>query len=252
MFAGFIDYLSRYRVVVDDEGGLALQRLLGRFVDFPLVDGFSLVHVEGEGELAAFTGLGFHPNPASHGLDNGFGDRQAQPRPAVFARGGPIDLGKGFKDLADLVFWDAYSGIFYGKSQRDLVVPVVDFIIQADDEADFALRREFDGVAQQVDQDLIDPRGVAVDVPGKIGRVVDVRVQRVFGHAGGRDLDDLADGFFQVEVHVLKLDLARFELGEVQNIVDDADQMPAARHDQVEVVFLLALQIRLFQQLAEP
>ena len=99
-------------------------------------------------------------------------------------------------------------------------------------------RRELHRVREQVEDDLLDPSLVAVDhVDLRIGgeRDTDPVLRRALAHHHDAALERLPKG---ERVH-LELDLSRLDLGEVEDVVDQREQMVPRRDDVVEVLRLL-------------
>ena len=204
-----------------------------------------------EGDLdpegAAASGLAGDADAAVHPLDDLLGDGQPEagaavvparssPRPARTAGTGGARPVRRHADarVRDL---DAHGrGVRPGR-----------------DRGDAARRRcrggELDRVAQQVDDDLAQPRRVAAEAAVEAGlddrREVD---------AGGRGLDreqlhGVLDDEPQVEIERLERDALRLDPGEVEDVVDDAEQGVGGGADGVAVLALLAVERRLRHQL---
>ncbi len=103
----------------------------------------------------------------------------------------------------------------------------------------FALLGELHGVAAEVDENLTQARRVALDELGQL-RIHDAReLQALAVRLDGEQPRHVLDGVAQVEVDVLEIELARFDLGEVENVVDDREQRRGAVADRLGVVALV-------------
>ena len=91
---------------------------------------------------------------------------------------------------------------------------------------DLALLGELAGIAQQVEQDLSQPHGVhsngAEVLLGLDNQAVLVLLRELAGGA-----DDLVDQRSELDRLRIELQLASLDLGEVEHLVDEAEQMGA-------------------------
>ena len=94
----------------------------------------------------------------------------------------------------------------------------------ADVETDLPGLGELDGVAQEVGEDLSDPQRVALEATMQLGRVIDTEHEPLFL---GRDLHqvhDILDQLSEIEGCLVELQLTSFDLGEIEDVVEDAKQ----------------------------
>ena len=117
-----------------------------------------------------------------------------------------------------------------------------------------ALGRELHGIREKVEDDLPHPPFVARDdVDVRDGREVHTHhaVRRPFAHH-----DDAAlERFLQGERRDVQLELARLDLGEVEDVVDQRQQVVSGREDVLDVLLLLLVEVAehpLAQYLREP
>src|SRR5581483_10958741 len=103
-------------------------------------------------ERAALSLGALGPDSSAHQLGEMPGDGEAQPGSPVLARGGRMGLGEAFKDGLELVLGDADAGIGHGEANR---AGLVDIRVVEDADDDGAAIRKLDGVADQVDEDLM-------------------------------------------------------------------------------------------------
>ena len=81
----------------------------------------------------------------------------------------------------------------------------------------------------------------------------EIRNSRFFSCAFWPTIDDrLSSDVFQPEVGLLHVELAGFDLGEVQNVVEDAEQRLGGGLDLGEIVVLLGRELGLERQVSQP
>ena len=125
-----------------------------------------------EAELAAVAHLARDPDPAAHQLGQALADRQPQAGAAVAARGRGVDLAERLEQPVQPVRRDADAGVADREGQLVKRRRAVE-AAGAHREDDLAPLGELDGVGEQVEQDLAQPRHVADDGGG--GPVADAR-----------------------------------------------------------------------------
>ena len=111
---------------------------------------------------------------------------------------------------------------------------------------------ELDRVAGEVHEDLADAHRVAVEQPGNRGvdehRHPHVALRGdVLGHAA-----DLLDDFREVERLLLDDQLPRFDLREVEDVLDDAEQLERGVADQVDHLHLVVVEAGLVKHVDHP
>ena len=116
--------------------------------------------------------LALDPEAASHQRHQPRRDGQSQARAAVPARGRAVGLGEGLEDHGLLLGRNADARVLDAEVQADLVA---DPFLLHDANDDLAVLGELDGVADQVDEDLGQPAGIA-----------DQRLGHVRGHLAGQ------------------------------------------------------------------
>ena len=113
---------------------------------------------------------------------------------------------------------------------------------------DLAGGGEFDAVAEQVDEHLAQPGHVAEDLRRHAVVHLVGQVELLFRRLGGQQIQGVLDARAQVEGLVLQFELAGFDLGEIQDVVDDGEEGFAAGVDGFHVTALLGGQGRLQEQ----
>ena len=118
-----------------------------------------------------------------------------------------------------------------------------------DGDDDLALLGEFDGIADEIDQDLTEPPRVPGQRVGHVGRDAAGQFQAL----GVGPLREGAQGVFhghaEAERGDLEVELARLDLREVEDVVDHRQQGVGRRLDQAQVFALLGRELRVQHQL---
>ena len=119
----------------------------------------------------------------------------------------------------------------HGEACDDLVFALADHAAAQDYAALFG---KFDGVAQEIDQDLADPHRVAMQhrrQGGDVGNDFEALDLRPLGDQAA----SVADQAVHLEIAQFQLHLAGFDLREVEDVVDDAEQVLGGAADLVEL-----------------
>ena len=109
--------------------------------------------------------------------------------------------------------------------------------------------RELDGVREQIQQDLTQPRTVAVDGNRHVGvdPVIDLKALGV--RLVGEHLAGFLDGAPQVEVGAIELEKSGFDLREVEHVVDDPQERLTGGPQRIEVLLWTGSKRGVSQQL---
>ena len=110
-----------------------------------------------ESETAALARLGGDLQGTPHQGGQALADGQSQAAAAVFAGSGAIGLGKGGEDAGELFRGHADAGILYLDPDQRWLRRCGN---QGRLEGNMALSREFDGIAQQIQQDLLEAQRI--------------------------------------------------------------------------------------------
>ena len=156
-------------------------------------------------------------------------DREPEAGSTVLARVAAVHLPELLEDQLELVRGDADAGVRHGEG--DVVTPT------GDGHGDRPLVRELDGVAQEVEKDLLDlvlvgvePRQVRIDRLHQAHLLaLDQRLHRAEAEVNQR---------LEVEGHRADLDPAGLDLGEVEDVVDERQEVLGADEDLLEVLVL--------------
>ena len=221
-------------VVVDHQHSRVVD---GRRTDVPLFAGFFLGQLEPgrEVEGAAAADFAFDPDPPSHEVHQPRGDRQSQAGAAETAGGRAVGLLEDLEDHLLLLRRHADARIADGEVQHDLAVA---HRFRPDLEHDLAALGELDGVAHQVDDDLPQAGGIAAEKGGHVGTNPAGQFQALAVGAHRQRPHRVAQVLVEVEVDAIQHDLARLDLGEVEDVVDQTQQGFSRFGDDLEEVAL--------------
>ena len=176
---------------------------------------------DGEMELGAVGGGGFDVDGAAHEFDQALADGESEAGTAETAGGGGVGLGERHEEAGDLFLGHADAGITDGKAEVGLSG---DGMRALDIEDDLAVLGELDGVANEVEEDLPETAGVGADARGDVGVEVDDELDALLDGLLGEEVHDAFDDGVEVELLGEDLDLGGLDLGEVEDVLDDAHE----------------------------
>ncbi|WP_249931324.1 hypothetical protein [Ramlibacter sp. 2FC] len=205
-----------------------------------------LLQAQREPEGGALARGAFDPDAAAHQLRQALGNREPQARAPVAARGRAVGLLERMEQAGDLLRRQADAGVAHGAAQQHIARPLLQ---HAHADRDLAVLGELDRVVGKVDQDLTEPQRVTDHPLGHRVLHVDHQLQTL---GRGLFLDHVGDAgqhLLELEVDRLYIELAGLDLGEVQHVVQDAQQVAAGAQHLVQVVALARVQSALGHQL---
>ena len=236
--------LSRRGVWIDDQHAHSNQATL----PWRCGDAFDRVvrHFRGRLECAAAIRRALHGHLAAHRLHQTFDNGQAEARAAGAARVGAVGLSKRIEDDRSFMRIDADSGIAHFEVQRqiggkDCVAP--------DAHHHFALTCELDRVAYEIDQNLAQPKRIAPQPIRNAAVDGERNVQTLLRGSHAESLHRVGDQLANGEVHRLQLEAARFDLGEVEDVLDGRQERFGGAPGQVELLAPLRRGIAVDRQL---
>ena len=186
-----------------------------------------------------------HLDMAVHQFDDALRDGQAQAGASVLAGSRGVFLAERLEDVGQILFAHADAGVLDGELQRALAVVAPALLDEERHRA--AFRREFDGVAQDVDHDLLELHAVTdVVLVDGADRAAVVRNSLV-GALAADDGVDLLEIVGERELIVLDDHLPRFYAGHVEDVIDDAEQVLCRGADLQQVFFDSVGNIRLVE-----
>ncbi len=107
---------------------------------------------------------------------------------------------------------------------------------------DFAVVGELHGVGDEIDENLAEPRGIGGDDGRQAGRGLDPEADLLFPGAGGEEGDGGLDAIGENEGRVLDLKPVSLDLGEIEHVVDDGEEVVAALADGFHALALLGIE----------
>ncbi len=206
----------------------------------------SFLHVAGKVKCAALPDFAFHPHAPSHQFHQLARNRQAEARSAKAARRGSVGLCKGFEN--DLLFFNgnAHAGVGNGNVQAHLLA-CDGFDFRTDE--DVSLLGEFDGVSDQVHDELTQPRWISDQYSRHLGRYTGKHLQKFLFRSQGQCLECFLQQIADRKFGLFQFESARLDLGKIQNVVDDVQEAIGGRFDQVEIIPLLRCQRSIERQI---
>ena len=177
-----------------------------------------------------------HVDCAAHQADHLSGNRHAQTRAFDFVDASVLFTGKRLIERLDVFLRHADTGILHAINQPQTVFLVQRFFPQKHLYAS-ARRRILDGVAQDIDEDLIEPELIGEKL--FMQNILKPNIQPDILSARLRidDIDEVFHLLGKREGCRAERKLPAFHLGDIQNIVDERQQM-LARQQQLAQAFI--------------
>ena len=172
-------------------------------------------------EDRALVGFALDPDPAAHDFGEPLADGEAEAGAAILARRRRIDLAEGLEQTIHAIRGDAAARVADLEMERRVVAVLDD---RPDGQRHFARRGELHRVAQEIDQDLPQARDVAMNPPRQRGIDLRGELEPFLGGANREQVHRFFDAFHEVERLVLDVESARFDLREIQDVVDEREQ----------------------------
>ncbi|MNZ32326.1 hypothetical protein D3C78_496490 [compost metagenome] len=189
----------------------------------------------------------FDPDAASHHLHQALGDRQSQAGPSVLASGGTIGLDERLKNSLALLFAHADARVAHPEMQLDLALVTPEAL---DAQHDFTLFGELRRVVAQVGQDLAQPQRVANQCGRQIGNRAVEQLQAFILGPQAYHIGEVLQHVFQAERNTLQVHPAGFDLGEIEDVVDDPQQVLRRTMHFHNVVALPVIEVGAQRQVA--
>ncbi len=237
----------------DDPGDFLIvdnEDTVGFFVDRRMVleprDDFGL-KIESKRRPDPF--LALDAQLASHRVDEFLRNRQPQPRSAVTAGRGAISLHERHEQPLQFLLVHPDPRIADAEGQARFVIV---FLGQRDREGDMTGVGEFEGVAEQVAENLIEPKLIPQDHPRNVAFHVKIELKPARDGTLGKNDPQLREDVFEIEGFVFQFDPLRLDFRIVENVVDDPQQHFRRPADFLEVVLLPQVELGVEQQFAQP
>jgi hypothetical protein len=202
-----------------------------------------------EREGAAASDRALDGNVAAELPHESLDDRQPEPGAAVAARCRVVGLLERVEDAIDRAAFDADSGV----SHRDAERPAVARRSRCfEHDAHASALGELDGVADQVVEHLLQAHRIAACAGVQVGGNADRQREPLLRCHRAEQRPYLRHDLAQVQVALLELQLAGLQLGQVEDVVDDAHQRHATGLDGARKPCLLVVEVRIEQQARDP
>ena len=190
------------------------------------------LEVGGEPEAAALALHRVHAHVTPHQDGESAGDGQAQAGAAEAPGGGRVGLLEGVEQAADLVRRHAHAGVTHREAQPQGVGVGAHQLAAQHDGAPVG---ELHRIAHQVEQRLRHPRGVAAQ-QRRHALGLEHQLQplgaRALGHQRACTRQHRVNG----EVGLLQVQLAGFDLAQVEHVVDHVQQMVGGLADLAQAI----------------
>ena len=200
-------------------------------------------------EVGAHTGLAGDRDVPSHEVQELARDRQTEAGAPIFACGAGIGLGERAEKQADLFGRNADTRVADGDMQPGHV-PCLGMLPhdRLCEQKDFTAMGELDGIADEIDEDLLEAVKVADDV--RRDRLVDVLVEfdPLFGSRITEHGHRLLEEVFEIHGDLLKVHLRGLQLGEVEDVIDEMQERLPAGPDHPDELALFDIKPRVQQQ----
>ncbi len=196
-----------------------------------------------QGEGAALARLAGHADIAAEQGGQVAGDRQAEAGAAIAAVGGAVGLAEGFEDALLLVRGNPDARVTHGKGNA--LARRAGYR-----QAHVALLGELDRVGQQILEDLLQALAVGKQHRRRIRLHLYLEAQLA---VGGQRFEHAAQAIDQARhagVFRAHFKLAGFDLGNIQDVIDQVEQVIAGRIDRLGKLDLFSAEVvlRVFRQ----
>ena len=196
--------------------------------------GFKQRHDEIEPEQAAFAGAAVDPDVAAHQAHQLAADREPEAgaaEPALRL----ADLLERAEDAVDLVGRDADAAVFDFETQRGLRSAASD---ASHAQSHLAAVGEFHRVAEQVEQHLAQALLVDPHCLRQLGGHRQVEREILFLGLDSNDVGDRRQELDETDCARVQVELAGLDLGQIEHVVDQHQQMLAAVLDRAQAARL--------------
>ena len=189
------------------------------------------------------------PDHSSHHLDKTFANGKTEARPTVFPGRGPIGLAERLKQPFTGLLGDPDTGVRHRNPNRRFLLRLRLNRHFHDHISPFG---ELDGVGRQVHHNLPEAARIAKQISRHIGMEETGQIEP-FGRCAFRhEVQGFFDGQAQIELDRLQIQFPRFNLGKIENVVDDRQQVIAASPNRFSVFTLFIRQCGVQQETGHP
>lgn len=143
-----------------------------------------------------------------------------------------VGLGEGLEEVGDLVFGEADAGVADGAAEGTAgVLSILKFNLDLNG----AGGREFEGVAEEVEEDLLDATVVAEEEVWDVGGDMDLELDVVELGLAAEEFFDFYEGLAEGEGGEGEFDFAVFDFAVVEDVVDEFEEGLAGAADGADV-----------------
>ena len=237
-------------VVVHDEQALSLEIGVGRF----LAPGPGGGRADGEEEgrpAADFTRDG---DGTAHELHQPLADRQTQAGAPLGPGHGRVDLAEDFEKEVHLLMRNAHAGIAHGEAYFPHVVHFRRGLLHlrqgaaGDLEADFAPVGELDRVADEIEENLAQALVITDETRGQILMDDVDEIEALLARFRRHQVERFLDAGTEIERKLVERQLARLDLREIEDVVDNGQERFAAGAQRLDEFMLGRREVRLQEQ----
>lgn len=192
------------------------------------------------GETGALVVFGFHADGAVHAVHDVADDSQAESGSLDAAVDLQVAAAEGLEQVVAVLLADAAAGVLHGQLQAvDFVFLFGDggFVFPADEYGDLAPVGIFNGVADEVQQDLLDAEFIAVHAVRDAGGHGNFKGEALLVRLFPGDEGDIRQELCEAVVRRGDFQHAGLNAGEVQHVVHQAQEHPPGALDGIGVVF---------------
>ncbi len=203
------------------------------------------VQRQGQPQGAALLRAALDAEFAVHQQDQLAGDDQAQVTAQAGGREEVLTVQFAVQQRIAFGGFHRQAAVLHGNAQARLGAALV----EGDDDQHFAFVGFLQGVFQQAQHCLAQARRVAADHPRHLGLDKADQLDVLLLGLGAEDAQAIFDQRIEVELHVVQFDLSGFQLGDIEDFVDQCEQFVTGAVDCLHIVALLYRQRRAQQQL---
>ena len=192
------------------------------------------------GEAGALVVFGFNADRAVHAVHDVFDNSQSEAGSLDAAVDLQVTAAEGLKQVLAVLLADAAAGILHGQFQAvDFVFffRYGGFVFPADQDGYLALVGVLDGVADEVQQDLLDAEFIAVHAVRDAGGYGDFKGEALLVRLFPGDEGDIRQQLGQAVIRRGDFQHAGLNAGEVQHVVYQTQEHPPGTLDGIGVVF---------------
>ena len=179
-------------------------------------------HLGGEPERGPLARCAGDTHFAAHQLGQALGNGQPQARAAIPPGGGGVGLLEGLEQSGHLLFVQTDAGVAHGEAQGHRRAGMGQL---ADAHHHLARRRELDGVVDVVHQHLTQAQFITHPVGRQVRGDVEDQLQALAGGLVGQQGAQRGQETVEGELRALHAQHAGLDLGDVQHVVDDTQQV---------------------------